>query len=85
MADLKDLLLKFQNLLDKSEVDKGLIVKIFKKVLKRDILKEDVSFKKDKLFIKSDAYLKAEINLNKNALLKEIKKEGIEKIVKEIK
>jgi len=85
MADIKDLLLKFQNLLDKSEVDKGLIVKIFKKVLQKDILQEDVSFKKDILFIKSDAYLKAEIILNKDALLKEIKKEGIEKIVKDIK
>lgn len=85
MADLKDLLLKFQKIVSSSDAEKNIIVKIFKKVLKRDILKEDVSFKKDKLFIKSDAYLKAEINLNKNALLKEIKKEGIEKIVKEIK
>lgn len=85
MADLKDLLLKFQKIVSSSDAEKNIIVKIFKRVLKRDILKEDVSFKKDKLFIKSDAYLKAEINLNKDALLKEIKKEGIEKIVKEIK
>ncbi len=85
MAELKDLLSKFNNVLNDKSIEKDIIVKVFKRVLNKDIKKEDVSFNKEKLIIKSDVYLKAEINLHKEKLLREIKKEGIDKVIKEIK
>jgi hypothetical protein len=85
MAEIKDLLLKFNNILNNGNAEKDVIVKIFERVLGKKIEREDVSFKSDKLFIKSDVYLKSEINLNKERLLKEIKKQGIDKIVLDIK
>jgi hypothetical protein len=85
MADIKDLLSKFNNILNKGFAEKDVIVSVFEKVLNVKIEKEDVSFKNDNLFIKSDSYLKAEIKLNKERLLREIKKQGLEKIVKDIK
>lgn len=85
MAELKDLLSKFKNVLNDKSIEKDIIVKVFKRVLNKEIKKEDVSFNKEKLIIKSDVYLKAEINLHKEKLLREIKKEGIDKVIKEIK
>ncbi len=85
MADIKDLLSKFNNILNKGFAEKDVIVRVFERVLDVKIDREDVSFKNDTLFIKSDSYLKAEIKLNKESLLKEIKKQGLEKIVKDIK
>lgn len=84
MAELKDFLEKFSKILKSDEIEKDIVVKVFKKIIDVEIEKEDVSFKKDKLFIKSDVYLKSEIKLNKDKLLKEIKKEGLEKIVLDI-
>lgn len=85
MADIKDLLSKFNNILNKGFAEKDVIVRVFERVLYVKIDREDVSFKNDTLFIKSDSYLKAEIKLNKESLLKEIKKQGLEKTVKDIK
>lgn len=85
MADIKDLLSKFNNILNKGFAEKDVIVRVFERVLDIKIDREDVSFKNDTLFIKSDSYLKAEIKLNKESLLKEIKKQGLEKTVKDIK
>jgi len=85
MADIKDLLSKFNNILNKGFAEKDVIVRVFERVLDVKIDREDVSFKNDTLFIKSDSYLKAEIKLNKESLLKEIKKQGLEKTVKDIK
>lgn len=85
MADIKDLLSKFNNILNKGFAEKDVIVRVFERVLDVKIDREDVSFKNDTLFIKSDSYLKAEIKLNKEPLLKEIKKQGLEKTVKDIK
>ena len=85
MADIKDLLSKFNNILNKGFAEKDVIVRVFERVLDVKIDREDVSFKNDTLFIKSDTYLKAEIKLNKESLLKEIKKQGLEKTVKDIK
>ena len=85
MADIKDLLSKFNNILNKGFAEKDVIVRGFERVLDVKIDREDVSFKNDTLFIKSDSYLKAEIKLNKESLLKEIKKQGLEKTVKDIK
>lgn len=85
MADIKDLLSKFNNILNKGFAEKDVIVRVFERVLGIKIDREDVSFKNDTLFIKSDSYLKAEIKLNKESLLKEIKKQGLEKTVKDIK
>jgi len=84
MAEIKDFLEKFKKILIEGDVEKEIIVKIFEKVIDVKIEKEDVSFKKDKLIIKSDVYLKSEIKLNKDKLLKEIKKQGISKIVLDI-
>jgi hypothetical protein len=85
MAELKDFLKKFNKIINQGDSEKDVIVKVFKKVIDVQIEKEDVSFKNDKLFIKSDVYLKSEIKLNKEKLLKEIKKQGIDKIVLDIK
>jgi hypothetical protein len=85
MSDIKDLLSKFNNILNKGFAEKDVIVRVFERVLDIKIDREDVSFKNDTLFIKSDSYLKAEIKLNKESLLKEIKKQGLEKTVKDIK
>jgi hypothetical protein len=85
MADIKDLLSKFNNILNKGFAEKDVIVRVFERVLDVKIDIEDVSFKNDTLFIKSDSYLKAEIKLNKERLLKEIKKQGLDKVVKDVK
>ncbi|MEZ4103061.1 MAG: hypothetical protein R3B55_00600 [Candidatus Paceibacterota bacterium] len=84
MNDIKNLLSRFGNILDKSSVEKDVVVKVFERILNIKIKREDVSFKNDKLFIKSDSYLKTEIKINKESLLKEIKKQGIEKVIKDI-
>lgn len=85
MAEIKDLLLKFRNIIDKKNTEKDVIIKVFERILNKKIDKESISIKKEVLIIKSDVYLKSEINLHKDALLKEIKKQGIEKIIKDIK
>lgn len=85
MADIKDLLSKFNNIVNKGSAEKEVIVRVFERVLNIKINKEDISFRRETLIIKSDSYLKAEINLNKEALLKEIKKQGLEKFIKDIK
>ena len=85
MAEIKDLLSKFNNIVNKGSAEKEVIVRVFERVLDKKINKEDISFKRETLIIKSDSYLKAEINLNKESLLKEIKKQGLEKSIKDIK
>lgn len=85
MAEIKDLLSKFNRVVNKGSAEKEVIVRVFERVLDKKISKEDVSFRRETLIIKSDSYLKAEINLNKESLLKEIKKQGLEKSIKDIK
>lgn len=85
MAEIKDFLEKFNKILKSDETEKDIIIKVFKKVIDVEIQKGDVSFKKDNLIIKSDSYLKAEIKLNKDRILKEIKKQGIDRVVSDIK
>jgi hypothetical protein len=85
MAEIKDLLSKFSNIVNRGSAEKEVIVRVFERVLSKKINKEDVSFRRETLIIKSDPYLKAEINLNKETLLKEIKKQRLEKSIKDIK
>ncbi len=85
MAELKDLLSNFKNIINKGEAEKDVIVRVFERVLGKKIERDDISIKKEVLIVKSDAYLKSEIHLHKDNLLREIKKHGIEKTIKDIK
>lgn len=85
MAELKDLLSQFKHIINKGDAEKDVIVRVFEKVLGKKIERESISIKKEVLVVQSDVYLKSEIKLHKDALLKEIKKQGIEKTIKDIK
>lgn len=85
MAELKDFLKSFKKILEKGDGEKNLIINVFKKVLNVEIKKEDFRIKNNVLYLKSNPYIKSEVSMNKNRLLKEIKKEGLEVEVKDIK
>lgn len=85
MAEIKDFLGQFKKFLDKDFLEKELILKVIYKVINIEIKKEDIKVKNNILILKSNPYLKSEISLNKEKILKEFKKEGIETLIKDIK
>lgn len=84
MADIKDLLNKFKKIIQDKNLEKTTIIKILKDKIGEDIGEDKVTLKREKLFIKSNSYIKTEINLRKEEILKEFRKNGIENI-KDIK
>jgi hypothetical protein len=84
MADIKDLLNKFKKIVQDKNLEKTIIIKILKEKIGDDIDDNKITLKKEKLFIKSNSYIKTEINLKKEEILKEFRKSGIENI-KDIK
>lgn len=85
MNNIKGFLDGFKNKILSSQIEKEIIVRVFNKILNINILKEDIDIKKETIFVKVNPYIKSEIFLNKDKILKEIKKQGIEKTVKDIK
>ncbi len=84
MLNLQDLLIHTKNTLFKDSSEKDIIVSVFKKIIDITLAREDISTKRDILYIKSNAYIKSEIQLNKTALLREIHKQKIGKVINDI-
>ncbi|MDQ5901449.1 MAG: hypothetical protein QG580_164 [Patescibacteria group bacterium] len=85
MSDINSLLKEIQNKILKSHGEKDIILNVINKKLNLSLNSKDLDFKKETIFIKANPYIKAEINLQKNFILKEIKKQGIDKTIKDIK
>jgi len=85
MAELKDFLESFKKILEKGVGEKDLILNVLNKTLNVSLEKDDIKIKNETLFVKSNPYLKSEISLHKENILREIKKEGIEVSIKDIK
>lgn len=85
MSDINSFLKEIQNKIFKSYGEKDIILNIINKKLNLNLKLKDLEFKKETIFIKANPYIKSEINIQKDNILKEIKKQGIEKTIKDIK
>lgn len=84
MLNLQDLLTQTKNTLFKDSSEKDVIVSVFKNIIDITLEREDISIKRDVLYIKSNVYIKSEIQLHKTALLREIHKQKIGKAINDI-
>ena len=85
MADLRSLLTEFQGLLEHENGEKEVVVSVLKRVLGKEVARDDISFQRGYMRVRSHAYLKSELFLKKDEILREIKKEGITKTIKGIR
>ena len=85
MALVQDLLLQFKKLYKDSFEDKECVIRAFKTVAGITIVRNDFTIKKGVITFISNPYLKSEIILHKEALLREMKKDGIQSDVRDIR
>lgn len=85
MPEIKDFLDKYKKTLIGAQIQNEILVKILSKAIGHQFKNSDFKIKKSVLFVKGNSYLKSEIYLNKEKILREIKKEGIEKEILDIK
>lgn len=78
MGNIDDFLNKFKVIIDREESKKEIILKIINKKTGKGINLDNLSIKNNTLFIKTNPYLKSEIILNKESIIKDIKKENID-------
>lgn len=78
MGNIDDFLNKFKVIIDREESKKEIILKIINKKTGKGINLYNLSIKNNTLFIKTNPYLKSEIILNKESIIKDIKKENID-------
>lgn len=78
MGKIDDFLNKFKIIVDREESKKEIILKIINKKTGKNINLDNLSIKNNTLFIKTNPYLKSEIILNKESIIKDIKKENID-------
>ena len=74
MIEIKDLLLRFQNILLKGELKKEIVRGIISKVLKIEIKKEDITIKNNIVYLNIKPIYKNEIFIKKNQILDELEK-----------
>ena len=74
MIEIKDLLLRFNNLLLKEEVKKQAIQDVFFKVIKIEIKIEDIKFKNNIIYLNIKPIYKNEIFIKKEEIFLELKK-----------
>jgi len=73
MIEIKDLLLKFGNILLKEEVKKDLIREIISKAINFEIKKEDIKIKNNVIYLNIKPIYKNEIFLKKDEIFNELK------------
>ncbi len=82
MIEIKDLLIRFNKLVDNEELKISIIRDVILDVLKIDIPKEKISFKNGVLKLDIHPLYKNEIFLNKDLILSKIKEYGMDKNIK---
>lgn len=85
MGNIDDFLNKFKVIVDREESKKEIILKIINKKTGKNINLDNLSIKNNTLFIKTNPYLKSEIILNKESIIKDIKKENIDTSIIDIR
>lgn len=85
MANIKDLLSGFNKKFSKDFAEKDVVISVFEKILKIKLERSDVVIKNEVLYIKSNPYIRTEIQLHKKEIIKEIEKQKIGKTIKDIK
>ncbi len=85
MANIKDLLSSFNKKFSKDFAEKDVVISVFEKILKIKLERSDVVIKNEVLYIKSNPYIRTEIQLHKKEIIKEIQKQKIGKTIKDIK
>ena len=73
MIEIKDLLLKFGNILLKEEVKKDLIRETISKAINFEIKKEDIKIKNNVIYLNIKPIYKNEIFLKKDEIFNELK------------
>ena len=73
MIEIKDLLLKFGNILLKEEVKKDLIRETISKAINFEIKKEDIKIKKEIIYLNIKPIYKNEIFFKKDEIFTELK------------
>ena len=72
MIEIKDLLLKFGNILLKEEVKKDLIREIISKAINFEIKKEDIKIKNNIVYLNIKPIYKNEIHFKKDEIFKKL-------------
>ena len=73
MIEIKDLLLKFNNILLSEEVKKESIRKIISEIIKTQIKTEDIKIKNNTIYLNIKPIYKNEIFLKKNKIFSKLK------------
>ena len=79
MIEIKDLLLKFDNILLKEEVKKSLIRETISKAINFEIKSEDIKIKRGTVYLNIKPIYKNEIFIKKEQILIELKNLLVEK------
>lgn len=85
MSDINSLLNDLKKKLLKSRSEKDIIVSVISKNLNISLNEKDVDIRKETIYLKVNPYIKSELSLKKELILKDIKKQGIDKTIKDIK
>jgi hypothetical protein len=85
MSDINSLLNDLKKKLLKSRSEKDIIVSVISKNLNISLNEKDVYIRKETIYLKVNPYIKSELSLKKELILKDIKKQGIDKTIKDIK
>lgn len=84
MIEIKDLLIKFNKLVDNEELKISIIREVIKDVLKIEIPKEKISFKNGILKLDINPLFKNEIFIHKDLILSKIKEYGMQKDIRSL-
>ncbi len=85
MFKISDFLGKYKKSVLDTEVENSILRKIFLNVVGYEFNDNDFKIKNGVLFVKGDSYLKSEIFLRKDLIIKDIKKSGISRNILDIK
>ncbi|MEZ4210783.1 MAG: hypothetical protein R3B39_00585 [Candidatus Paceibacterota bacterium] len=85
MANIKDLLSGFNKQFSKDFAEKDVVISVFEKILNIKIERSDVLIKNEVLYIKTNPYIRTEVQLHKKEIIKEIQKQKIGKTIRDIK
>lgn len=73
MIEIKDLLLRFQNILSSTEVKKEIVREVISRIIKKEIKKEDIEIKNNTIYLNIKPIYKNEIFLKKDLIFLELK------------
>lgn len=82
MASIQDFLGKFKKIVENEKVEKTLISKILSHKLGSLVKEDQIQVKNKTLYLKVNNYIKTEVLIKTDEILKEFRKNGIENILK---